>query len=73
MTNKPTRRRTAAITPTASTSFWGTVSSYASELAPVAGPLLNAIGDTAGAMGRAMQRNCYAQAAMDEEVDQLGD
>ena len=66
MTNKPTRRRTAAITPTASTSFWGTLSSYASELAPVAGPLLDAIGQTASAIDRAEQRSWCLEGALEK-------
>lgn len=36
-----------------SQSFWSTVASYASELAPVAGPLLAAVSDTAAALDRA--------------------
>ena len=36
-----------------STSFWASLSSYCEELAPVAGPLLAAVGDTAGAIERA--------------------
>ena len=34
-------------------SFWTTLSAYASELAPVAGPLLTAVSDTATAIDRA--------------------
>jgi hypothetical protein len=34
-------------------SFWTNVSIYCSELAAVAGPLLAALGDTAGALERA--------------------
>jgi hypothetical protein len=36
-----------------SESFWTSLSSYCQELAPVAGPLLAAIGDTADAVDRA--------------------
>ena len=36
-----------------SPSFWTTLSAYASELAPVAGPLLTAVSDTANAIDRA--------------------
>jgi len=36
-----------------SQSFWTTLSAYASELAPVAGPLLGAVADTADAIDRA--------------------
>lgn len=34
-------------------SFWASLSSYCSELAPVAGPLFAAVGDTAAAIDRA--------------------
>jgi hypothetical protein len=34
-------------------SFWTALSSYCQELAPVAGPLLSAVGDTADAVDRA--------------------
>lgn len=34
-------------------SFWSTLADYASELAPVAGPLLAAVSDTAAAIDRA--------------------
>jgi len=34
-------------------SFWTTLSAYASELAPVAGPLLTAVSETASAIDRA--------------------
>lgn len=37
-------------------SFWDTVSSYCSHLAPVAGPLLAAFGDTAEALDNAGRR-----------------
>jgi hypothetical protein len=36
-----------------SQSFWTSLSSYCQELAPVAGPLLAAVGDTADAVDRA--------------------
>jgi hypothetical protein len=35
------------------TSFWTALASYCQELAPVAGPLLTAVGDTADAVDRA--------------------
>ena len=38
-------------------SIWATIASYANEFAPVAGPLLAAIGQTAEAIDRAEQRN----------------
>jgi hypothetical protein len=34
-------------------SFWTALASYCQELAPVAGPLLSAVGDTAQAVDRA--------------------
>ena len=34
-------------------SFWTALSTYCQELAPVAGPLLSAVGDTAEAVDRA--------------------
>lgn len=72
MTNKPRRRATGAITPqepNARNSFWATIASYANELAPVAGPLLTALGETAGAIERAEQSNqCIrVELAEDEE------
>ena len=36
-----------------SQSFWTALASYCQELAPVAGPLLSAVGDTADAVERA--------------------
>ena len=61
MSNKPRRRRprnTPAPAPIYPESgFWGTIATYASELAPVAGPLLDAIGQTATAIDRAERRN----------------
>lgn len=60
MTNKP-RRRTISATPTIRVppegGFWSTIATYATELAPIAGPLLNAIGNTANAIDRADRRN----------------
>lgn len=35
------------------TSFWTALATYCQELAPVAGPLLSAVGDTADAVDRA--------------------
>ena len=34
-------------------SFWTALATYCQELAPVAGPLLSAVGDTANAVDRA--------------------
>jgi len=48
-------------------SIWGTIASYAIELAPVAGPLLAAIGQTAEAIDRAEQRSrCLEAECMKE-------
>lgn len=33
--------------------FWNTLATFCNELAPVTGPLLQALGDTAGAIERA--------------------
>ena len=68
MTNKPKRRRTRntpAPAPVYTESgFWGTIATYASELAPVAGPLLDAIGQTAMAIDRAERRNRSLEAGL---------
>lgn len=37
--------------------FWTTIATFATELAPMAGPLLEAIGNTAQAIDRADRRN----------------
>jgi hypothetical protein len=67
MTNKPTRLKTAAITRAASkNSFWGTVANYANELAPIAGALLDAIGQTASAIERADHRSRCLEPAGEE-------
>lgn len=66
MSTKPTRRRTASITRTTSAnSFWASLAGYASELAPVAGPLLDAIGQAASAIDRAEHRNRCFDAAVE--------
>ncbi|MFM8524391.1 MAG: hypothetical protein ACKOCM_02025 [Cyanobacteriota bacterium] len=69
MTTKPSRRGSTALTRTtgSSSSFWGTLASYASELATVAGPLLEAIGQTANAIERAERRNRLLEAGWEEE------
>lgn len=53
--------------------IWGTIASYANELAPVAGPLLAAIGQTAEAIARAEQRSRCIEAAAEaaEEWPQI--
>ena len=45
--------------------FWTSLASYCQELAPVAGPLLSAVGDTASAVDRA-GRSTKALSAEDE-------
>lgn len=67
MSTKPTSRRTMAIScSTNSKSFWGTLACYASELAPVAGPLLDAIGQTASAIDRAELSSRCLEGAWEE-------
>lgn len=67
MTSKPKRSTTPAVSLTTEGGFWTALASYATELAPVAGPLLEAIGHTAKAIGRADHRNRYLEAALDED------
>ena len=74
MTNRSSRsgRRAVSRVITRSTSrneesIWGTIASYANELAPVAGLLLAAIGQTAEAINRAEQRNRCLEAECMEE------
>lgn len=42
--------------------FWGTIATHTSELAPVEGPLLGTIGQTATAIDRAERRSCSPEA-----------
>jgi hypothetical protein len=65
MKNKSKRRSRSALATnySSSNSFWSTIASYANELAPVAGPLLNAIGQTADAIDRAERRSRSLEAA----------
>ena len=65
MSNKPKRRSRSALATTHSSSgtFWSTIASYATELAPVAGPLLDAIGQTANAIDRADRQSRSLEAA----------
>ncbi len=53
MSNKPKRRCRSALatTPTSRGTFWGTIASYATEIAPVAGPSI-ALSARAGAWRR---------------------
>ncbi len=53
MSNEPKRRNNSALTSQPETSIWSTIARYATEIAPVAGPLLDAIGQTAQAIDRA--------------------
>ncbi len=69
MSNKPKRRNCSAHRTTSSDSFWSTIASYANELAPVAGPLLDAIGQTANAIDRVERQSKSLEAAW-EEVDE---
>jgi hypothetical protein len=66
MSNKPKRRSRSAYRATSSDSFWSTIASYANELAPVAGPLLDAIGQTADAIDRAERQSRSLEAAWEE-------
>ena len=65
MSNKP-KRRSRSVLATTSHSFWGTIASYATEIAPVAGPLLDAIGQTASAIDRAKRQSKSLEAAWEE-------
>ena len=52
-----------------SSKFWTSIASYCQELAPVAGPLLSAVGETADAVERAgRKRRSLRAAALDAEV-----
>ena len=68
MSNKPKRRSRSALATTrpSSGTFWGTIASYATEIAPVAGPLLDAIGQTADAINRAERQSKSLEATWDE-------
>lgn len=48
-------------------SFWTSLATYCQELAPVAGPLLGAVGETAAAVDRAGR----STAALNRSSDQL--
>jgi hypothetical protein len=53
-------------------SFWTSLASYCQELAPVAGPLLSAVGDTAEAVDRAgRQTKALRSASRALEADLL--
>ncbi|MCT0218237.1 hypothetical protein KQ304_04350 [Synechococcus sp. CS-1329] len=66
MSHKPKRRRSSTISASAQDNFWSTVAAYSSELAHVAGPLLEAIGQTANAIERADRQNRALEAAWEE-------
>lgn len=69
MTTKPSRRcSTAFIRASTESDIWSTIATYANELAPVAGPLIEAMGNSASAIDRAMQRNHCVEAAVNEDV-----
>ena len=68
MSNKSKRRSRSALSTTrpSSGTFWGTIASYATEIAPVAGPLLDVIGQTANAIDRAERQSKSLEAAWEE-------
>ena len=67
MTNKPTRRLSAEVArATTERGIWSIVAAYSSELAHVAGPLLEAISQTAKAIERAERQNRALEAAWEE-------
>ena len=69
MSNKPTRRSRSALKTKGVDSIWTTIASYANELAPVAGPLLDAIGQAADAIDRAERQSRSLEAAWEEIED----
>ena len=67
MTNKPTRRLSSQVArATTKRGIWSAIAAYSSELAHVAGPLLDAIGQTANAIERAERQNRALEAAWEE-------
>jgi hypothetical protein len=72
MTNKPSRQRASAVArATTESGIWSTIAIYAIELAPVVGPLLEAIGKTTMAVDRAENRNrCLAAELEEQEWEQ---
>ena len=66
MTNTPKRRKVTAIQHQSSRGFWSTVSAYATELAPVAGPLLEYIGHTANAIDSVQRQTRFLEAQYEE-------
>jgi hypothetical protein len=66
MTHKTKRRTSSTISASAQDNFWRTIAAYSSELAHVAGPLLEAISQTANAIERAECQTRALQAAWEE-------
>ena len=66
MSHKPKRRTSSTISAFAQDNFWSAIAAYSSELAHVAGPLLDAIGQTANAIERAERQNRALEAASEE-------
>ena len=66
MTHKTKRRRSSATPVAAQDNFWSTIAAYSSELAQVAGPLLEAISQTANAIERAECQSRALEAAWEE-------
>ena len=66
MSHKPKRRTSSTISASAQDNFWSTIAAYSSELAHVAGPLLEAIGQTANAIERAERQTRALEAAWEE-------
>ena len=66
MSHKTKRRTSSTISAFAQDNFWSTIAAYSSELAHVAGPLLEAIGHTAKAIERAERPTRALEAAWEE-------
>ena len=66
MSHKPKRRSSSTISASAQDNFWSTIAAYSSELAHVAGPLFEAIGQTANAIERAERQTRALEAAWEE-------
>jgi len=69
MTHKTKRRRSSATPVASQDNFWRSIAAYSSELAQVAGPLLEAISQTANAIERAERQTCALESAW-EELDE---
>ena len=66
MSHKPKHRTSSTISASVQDTFWSTVAAYCSELAHVAGPLLEAISQTAKAIERAERPTRALEAAWEE-------